>query len=413
MRTIDVLVIGGGQAGLSISYLLSQDGVDHLVLERNSIGSAWRSRWDSFTLVTPNWTVRLPGAAYGGSDPDGFMPRDEIVAHLERYAASFGAPVRTGVEAIEVAANANGRYRVETTNGPLEARAVVVATGTFQTPRRPALGSLPEDVLDLHSSAYRNPDALPAGAVLVVGSGQSGAQLAEELLEAGRRVFLSVSRAPRIPRRYRGRDLVRWFEEMGFVRTVDQLETPAQRFSASAHVSGKRGGHTLNLHRFARDGMTLIGRVAAIEDGTIILADDRDANLANADTAAAEIRRAVDDFVAQARIDAPTADDENSDDYAGDDGFRQPSIERIDLAHEQVTSVVWSAGYGFDFSWVRPVALDETGYPVHRRGVTDSPGLYFLGLHFLHTMKSGLLWGVGDDADYLAGEIRLHLGTRS
>jgi putative flavoprotein involved in K+ transport len=315
--------------------------------------------------------------------------------------------------ATEVTQNADGGYRVETTGGPLDGRAVVVATGTFQTPRRPALGRLPEGVLDLHSSAYRNPEALPPGSVLVVGSGQSGAQIAEELLETGRRVFLSVSRAPRIPRRYRGRDLTRWFEQMGFVRTVDQLESPAQRFSANAHVSGKRGGHTLNLHRFARDGMTLVGRVTAIDDSTISLADDRDANLANADTAAAEIRRAVDDFVAQARIDAPTADDENSDEYAGNDGFRQPSIERIDLARERVTTVIWSAGYGFDFSWVRPVAIDETGYPVHRRGVTDRPGLYFLGLHFLHTMKSGLLWGVGEDAQYLAGEIRLHLGTRS
>lgn len=408
-----VVVVGSGQAGLSISYLLTRESIEHVVLERDSIGSAWRNRWDSFTLVTPNWTVRLPGAAYGGSDPDGFMPRDEILAHLQRYAASFGAPVRTGVTATEVTANANGGYRVETTAGPLDARAVVVAAGTFQTPRRPTLGSLPEGVLDLHSSAYRNSDALPPGAVLIVGSGQSGAQIAEELLEAGRRVFLSVSRARRVPRRYRGRDLARWFETMGFVRTVDQLDSPAERFSANAHVSGKRGGHTLNLHRFARDGMTLVGRVVAIEDGAISLADDRDGNLANADAAAAETRHAVDGFVAQAGIDAPTADDENSDDYAGDDGFRQPALERIDLAREQVTSVIWSAGYKFDFSWVRPVALDETGYPVHRRGVTDSPGLYFLGLHFLHTMKSGLLWGVGDDADYLAGEIRLHLGTRS
>ncbi|HUG48241.1 MAG TPA: NAD(P)-binding domain-containing protein [Candidatus Limnocylindria bacterium] len=411
MRPTAVVVIGGGQAGLAISHLLTLDGIDHVVLERDSVGAAWRSRWDSFTLVTPNWTVRLPGAAYGGTDPDGFMPRDEIVAHLQRYAASFGAPVRTGVTATEVTAIADGGYRVETTAGPLDARAVVVATGTFQTPRRPALGSLPEGVLDLHSSAYRNPGALPPGAVLVVGSGQSGAQIAEELLEAGRRVFLSVSRAPRIPRRYRGRDLARWFETMGFVRTVDQLDSPAERFSANAHVSGKRGGHTLNLHRFARDGMTLLGRVAEIHGGTISLVDDLHANLARADASAAEIRHVVDGFVAQAGIDAPTPDDENSDDYAGDDGFHQPRIDRIDLASEQVTSVIWSAGYGFDFSWVRPVALDETGYPVHRRGVTSSPGLYFLGLHFLYTMKSGLLWGVGDDAEYLAGEIRLHLGT--
>ncbi len=413
MRKRDVVVVGGSQAGLAISYLLTERDVEHVVLEREAIGARWRQRWDSFTLVTPNWMTRLPGAEYAGPEPDGFMPRDEVVVYIERYADSFGAPLEIGVEANDVVAR-DAQFRVETTAGPIDARAVVIATGSFQRPRRPAVGALPDDVLELHSNDYRNPEQLPDGAVLVVGSAQSGGQIAEELLEAGHRVFLSVSRAPRLPRRYRGRDITRWLFDMGVVgRPADQLDDPRERFAANAHASGKRGGHTINLHRFAHDGMRLVGRVESISDGVIRLAPDLHENLARADKTADAMRRAIDEHIIARGIDAPPADDQNSDDYAGDDGFRQPAIDSLDLAAEGIATVIWSAGYGFDYSWVRLADLDEFGYPVQHRGVTASAGLYFLGLNYLYLPTSGLLYGVGDDARHVNEHIGQHLGAGS
>ena len=403
MASTDVLVIGGGQAGLAASAMLTGEGVDHVVLERTAVGGGWRRRWDSFTLVTPNWTVRLPGAEYDGPEPDGFMPRDEVVTHLERYAERTAAPVVTGVEATEVTEH-DGRYRIATTDGPYDARAVIVATGTFQRPKRPRIGAPPPGVLDLHSSDYRSPDQLPPGGVLVVGSGQSGAQIAEELNEAGRPVTLAAGRAGRAPRRYRGRDMFRWLEVIGlFGRPKEALDSPAERFDANPHVSGKRGGHTLNLHRFARDGIRLTGRLTGIDGRIVRFASDLPANLTAADQFATGLREGLDKFIAEAGIDAPPPDP--ADDYEGLDGFDQPAITELDLVAEGIGTILWSAGYAWDFSWVRPARLDEFGYPIQRPDYTDSRGLYFLGLHFLHTQKSGLLYGVGDEARAIAAHI--------
>ena len=403
MASTDVLVIGGGQAGLAASAMLSRGGIDHVVLEREAVGGGWHRRWDSFTLVTPNWTVRLPGAEYDGPEPDGFMPRDEVVAHLDRYAERTGAPVVTGVEATEVTEH-DGRYRIATTDGPYDARAVIVATGSFQRPKRPPIGSPAPDILDLHSSDYRNPDQLPPGGVLVVGSGQSGAQIAEELNEAGRPVTLAVGRAGRAPRRYRGRDAFRWLEAIGFMgRPKEALDSPAERFAANPHVSGKRGGHTLNLHRFAHDGIRLTGRLTGIDGRTVRFASDLTANLTSADQFATGLREGLDTFIAEAGVDAPPADP--ADDYEGRDGFDQPAIAELDLVAEGIGTILWSAGYARDFSWVKPARLDEYGYPIQRADYADSRGLYFLGLHFLHTQKSGLLYGVGDEAAAIAAHI--------
>lgn len=406
MRASDVVVVGAGQAGLAVSSLLTRDGIDHVVLERDAIGARWRTRWDSFTLVTPNWQLRLPGSAYGGPDPDGFLARDDVVTHLEGYAASFDAPVRPGTEVTGVTARPGRGYTVMTSEGPVVASSVVVAVGTFQRPRRPRVGRPSPAVQEVHSSGYRNPAELPPGAVLVVGSGQSGAQIAEELHEAGRQVFLSVGSAPRLPRRYRGRDIMRWAEAIGFYeRGLDALETPAERFAPNPHVSGRGGGRTLNLHRFARDGITLAGRIAGIDGTRVRLGSDLRENLVKADSVAAEFCRRIDAHIAEARVGAPEPDESNTDEYRGTDGFEQPVREELDLAREGVTSIVWASGFSFDFSWVRPVARDPFGYPVQRRGVTDSPGLYFVGLHFLDTFKSGLLYGVGEDAAYVAAHI--------
>lgn len=404
VERVDVLVVGAGSAGLAASYHLSEAGVDHVVVDRSQVGQGWGDRWTSFCLVTPNWTVQLPGCDYQGDDPDGFMLRDEVVAYLQRYAASFAAPLRLGVEVTALRRDGAG-FVADTSDGPLQARSVIVATGAFQLPRIPAVaGGMPEDVHQLHSSRYRDPGSLPDGAVLVVGSGQSGAQIAEELNEAGREVVLAVSRAGRAPRRYRGRDTSAWMADLGFLeQTVDRLEDPGQRYAANMHVSGKRGGHTINLHAFARDGIRLVGKVAGAIDGTLQLADDLHANLAAADRRAVEIRTAIDGHIAANGIDAP--DPEPADDYEGTDGFDLPRVGSLDLAAEGISTVIWATGYRHGFDWIDLDVTDPHGNPIHQRGVTNHPGLYFLGLNWLHKAKSGLLYGVGEDAAYTVAHL--------
>jgi putative flavoprotein involved in K+ transport len=410
MASHDVVVIGAGQAGLSISALLSRRGIEHLVLEREAIGSRWRHRWDSFTLVTPNWQIRLPGAEYAGPEPDGFLPRDEIVAHLESYARASDAPIRVGVDVSEITRD-DDMFLLRTNDGPLTARAVVVATGAWQRPVRPPLGELAPGILELHSHDYRNADSLPPGGVLVVGTGQSGAQIAEELREAGREVTLSVSAAGRLPRRYRGADIMRWAERIGFYeRRADALERPADRFTANPHLSGKRGGHTINVHRFAHDGVRLAGKLVAIDGSRVTFADDLARNLAASDAVSIGFRQAIEDAIREGRaIDEGSPDD--VDEYDGLDGFAQPGIDGLDLHDAGIGTLLWTSGFRWDYSWVRPAPLDGMGYPIQHQGVTDVPGLAFLGLHFMDTYKSGLLIGVGEDAAHVADHIADHLGA--
>jgi putative flavoprotein involved in K+ transport len=402
---MDVIVIGAGQAGLAARYQLAKRDIDHVVLEREKVAAKWRERWDSFTLVTPNWTVKLPGAEYTGPEPDGFLPRDEIVRHLERYASVDGGEIVTGVGATEVRESTAGGYLVETGDGRYEARAVIVATGTFQQPKRPAdIGHPTPGILELHSSAYRNPDQLPAGAVLIIGSAQTGMQLADELLEAGRRVFMSTGRSGRLPRRYRGSDGFRWFERLGlFEQPVESLPSLTARATGNPHLSGKGGGRTLNLHKMASQGAVLLGRLTALDGTRATFADDRDANLKAADEYADNLRSEIDKLIVSEGVDAPAAD--QTDDYWATDGFDQPERSTVDLAAEGISSVVWSAGYSYDYSWVKPARLDTTGYPIQRADYADSRGLYFLGMHFLHWRKSGIFYGVGEEAAAIADHI--------
>jgi putative flavoprotein involved in K+ transport len=410
MSRHDVVVIGGGQAGLATSALLSRRGIEHVVLERDRIASKWRHRWDSFTLVTPSWQIRLPGGEYAGDEPDGFLPRDTFVRHLEAYARSTDAPVREGVTATEVVAT-DGDYRVATGEGPIDARAVIVATGAWQRPVRPPLGDLAPDIRELHSHDYRNPGELPPGGVLVVGSGQSGAQLAEELARSGRDVVLATSSAGRLPRRYRGKDMMLWAHRIGFYdRRADALPSPKDRFAANAHLSGTNGGHTLNLHRFAHDGIRLAGRLTAIDGHHVTFADDLQQNLRAADKFAADLRQAIEVAIRDGRApDMGSPDD--LEDYAGLDGFDAPPLTTLDLQQAGISTVLWSSGFRWDFSWVRPAVLDDWGYPVQQRGVTASPGLGFVGMHYLDTYKSGLLIGVGEDAAHVVDHIADHLGV--
>ena len=407
-QLIDTVVIGAGQAGLAISYYLTQQARTHVVLDkRGEVGSAWRDgRWDSFTLVTPNWSVRLPGFPYGGDDPDGFMKRAEVISHLEQYASSFGAPVHCGVmvTAVDPAPGGSG-YLVSTADGDTFAAAnVVVATGSYQFPKTPALsGTLPQRMVQLHSSFYRNPSFLPPGAVLVVGSADTGCQITEELYESGRQVYLCVGRAIRVPRRYRGRDVVFWGDALGkFEQTADQLP-PGARFAANPQATGKNGGHTLNLHHFARNGVVLLGRLVGAHDNTIALAADLPENLAGADKASDNFKNDVDAFVRRSGMDVPDPEPDSIDEARSDAGNNSPAT--LDLQAAGITSVIWANGYGFDYSWVQLPVLDAWGFPLQQRGVTEFPGLYFLGMNLLHKRKSGILFGVGEDAEHVAAHI--------
>ena len=411
----EVIIIGAGQGGLCTSYFLSADGIDHALLERGTLGESWSNRrWDSFTLVTPNWTIRLPGAEYRGSDPDGFMGRDDFAAYLARWAGSFGSPVRTGVAAIGVGPGANGRLRVDTPDGPLEAPVVVVATGTMQTPRRPGLAAfVPPRIRQLDAETYRNPADLAPGAVLVVGSGQTGGQITDELRLSGRKVLLSAGGAGRVPRRYRGRDCVAWLAELGFFdRTPDMLESPAQRFRAEVQASGRDGGRTISLHRFRRDGVELLGKLTAVDGERAHFADDLQLNMENADTFSRMFQENVDARIERKGIDAPLPTAEELDGEPPEGGWSVSHRRSIDLGEENVTTIVWATGFSYDFSWIDFPVCDGMGYPVTDRGATSVPGLYFMGLNWMVTRKSGLLYGVGDDARTVAAHIARFLGSR-
>jgi putative flavoprotein involved in K+ transport len=417
-RSIETVVVGAGQAGLLMSWHLRRAGREHVVLDRRAtLGGGWQDRWDAFRLVGPNWTVSLPGLDYQGDDPDEFMPRDELVAHFRRYAAAIDAPVQleTEVERLEAidgpgsgrgSARGSARFRVSTNRGPLEARNVIVAGGPFQTPRIPGVGAgLAPEILSLHSHHYRNPAALPPGRVLVVGSGQTGVQLAEELIEAGREVILAVGRCWSAPRRYRGRDIFWWLRTLATdgrrvgasLPTADRLPSPAARFACTPQLSGHGGGHTVDLRRMAADGgVRLVGRFEGV-DGTAArfradLAESLRLGEAGFDL---RLRPICDAYVAATAGDFPAHEPETV-------SFEPPEVTGLDLAAEGVSTVLWSSGYRPAFDWIRLPVLDDFGLPIQADGSTAIDGLSFIGTPWLVDMGSANLVGLARDAEALA-----------
>ena len=406
-RSIDTVVVGGGQAGLAMSYYLKQEGREHVVLEKASaVANAWRNqRWDSFTLVTPNFQVRMPGAEYNGNDPHGFMLLTEVVQYFDDYVERFKLPVHCNVEVLSVE-KLGDRYLLRTSEGEYEADNVVIATGLYQAPKIPQFSErIPSNVLQIHSMEYKNPSLLPDGAVLVVGTGQSGAQIAEELYQSGRKVYLSIGSAGRVPRRYRGHDVNDWFTRMGMFDTkVQELKSPGDKFQPHPQISGKNGGESLNLHQFVHDGVVLLGHVRGVRDGRLLIAPDMKETLAKVDQFEINTLKAVDDYIARTGLNAPAQTVPELR-----DGYAQEVITDLDLNASGISSIIWATGYSFDFSFVKLPVVDSEGYPIQTRGVTDYDGLYFLGMPWLHSRRSGILFGVGDDAAYIAQ----HIGTRS
>ncbi len=399
----EVIVVGGGQAGLTVSALLAEQGVEHVVLERHRIAHSWRAeRWDAFCLVTPNWQCRLPGHPYAGDDPDGFMLKDDIIAYVEAFAEATDPPLLEGVTVTEVRER-DGGFCVETTAGTATADRVVLAVGGYHRPRFPEVAArLPASVTQLHSSQYRNPAATPDGAVLIVGSGQSGAQIAEDLHLGGREVHLCVGSSPRVARFYRGRDVVAWLEDMGhYDMPIDEHPMGLQaRREPNHYVTGRDGGHDLDLRAFARDGMHLHGRLAGVTDGVLETADDLRQNLDGADGTFERIKDAVDAHIEKAGIDAPT---EARYEPVWDPG--DTAAETLDLEAHDIRTVIFATGYGTDWSWVKVPAFDGTGYPTHARGVTSVDGLYVVGLPWMYTWGSGRFAGLTRDADYVCGHV--------
>jgi putative flavoprotein involved in K+ transport len=345
----------------------------------------------------------MPGAECAGNDPFGSMSRTEVVKYFDNYVGKFRLPVRCGVEVTSVEKNPPG-YLVRASDGNYEAANVVIATGLYQSPKIPTFCmALPPSVLQIHSMNYKNPSALPAGAVLVIGTGQSGAQIAEELYQSGRKVYLSIGSAGRVPRRYRGRDINDWFTRMGMFDTrVGELKSPRAKFAAHPQISGKNGGESLNLHQFARDGVVLLGHVRGAQGGRLIIAPDMKQMLAQVDQFELDALKMVDSYIARMGLNAPAEVVPQLQ-----NGYEHEEVDSLNLEAAGIKTVIWATGYKFDFSFVKLPVTDEDGYPVQTRGITEYEGLYFLGMPWLHSRKSGILFGVGDDAAYLAAHIAL------
>jgi len=399
---VDTLVVGGGQAGLAMSEHLSNCGVSHLVLERYQIAERWRSdRWDSLVANGPAWHDRFPGMEFSKIDPDAFAHKETVADYLVAYAEQISVPIRCGVEVKTVQRNV-GRpgFRVETSDGLIEAINVVAATGPFQQPIKPAI--LPDDIgiMQIHSSAYRNPGQLPEGAVLVIGAGSSGVQIADELLRTGKRVYLSVGPHDRPPRRYRGRDYVWW---LGVLGKWDAATVQPGKEHVTIAVSGAHGGFTIDFRQLAARGMALAGLTRDFENGVLRFAPDLADNIRQGDANYLSVLDEADTYVDRFGIDLPEEPDARKIDP--DPPCMTDPILELNLEEAGITSIIWATGYTVDFSWLKVDTFDESGKPMHQRGVSAEPGIYFLGLPWLSKRGSSFIYGVWHDAMHLADHI--------
>ena len=399
---IDTLIVGAGQAGVAMSEHLSKLGVPHLVLERERIAERWRTgRWDSLVANGPAWHDRFPGLEFDGLDPDAFASKDQVADYFEAYAKAFNAPIRTGVEVHRVQRNADRPgFTVTTSEGVIEAQHVVVATGPFQRPVIPPIAAQAGAISQIHSADYRNPQQLPEGAVLVVGAGSSGVQIADELQRSGRQVYLSVGAHDRPPRSYRNRDFCWW---LGVLGQWDAEGVEPGKEHVTIAVSGARGGETIDFRRLAQQGMTLVGLTQSFSNGVVNFEANLAENLARGDENYLALLDAADAYIARNGLDLPS--EPEARDMLPDPVCVSQPILQLDLAKAGVTSIIWATGYGVDYQWLQVDAFDANGKPRHQRGVSSEPGVYFVGLPWLSRRGSAFIWGVWHDARHIGEHI--------
>jgi len=408
-ETVETLVIGGGQAGIATSEHLTRHGLSHLVVERARIAERWRAeRWDSLVANGPAWHDRFPNQTFDQTGPDGFPGKEEVAAYLERYAGAIGAPIRTGIAIARLSRRADGQFVAETNGGDtIVATNVVVATGPFQNPVIPPLIPAEAGLTQIHSANYKNPAQLPEGGVLVIGAGSSGVQIADELNRAGKPTWLAVGPHNRPPRRYRGRDFVWW---LGVLGKWDQPPEQTNGPHVTIAVSGAHGGHTVDFRDLANAGVTLVGRATGYADGKVRFSPDLKDIIAAGDADYLATLRESDAYIAREGLDLP---EEPEAWHIGPDPecVTHPLTE-LDLKAAGITSVVWATGYAFDYGWLDIDVLGPDGGPKHVRGVSDVPGLHFVGLPGLWRRASAFIWGVWHDASYLADHIAARKASR-
>lgn len=396
---VNTIIVGAGHCGLAISYWLTKQKKDHIIFERGEIGERWKSsRWDSLTMVIPNSFTQLPGFHYSGPNPEGFDSKDEFVKFLQDYANSFNAPVKTKVKVEKIIRDSKGRYQVKTDKGVFIAKNVIIATGPFQKQKTSLFADdLPKNILQIPSTDYKNSSTVQGKTVLIVGSGNTGAQIAEELNRAGKKVYLSIGRFRKTPRRYRGRDIIYWFEKLG------KLDQTTKGYPLLPIVfSGVNGGHEIDYRDLAQKGVTLIGHIEKVKNGKLEIASDLLENLEKGEEAYNTLKLQIDNFIEENKINAPKDEEKNENEKS-----EIEILNELDLKKAGITSVIWATGFQYDFDWIKiPNAFDEKGEPIHTRGASNIPGLFFLGLAWLHKYKSFFIYGVGEDAEYIASQIK-------
>ena len=409
----DAIVIGAGQAGLSTSYFLKKLGLKHLVLERRSIGESWRSqRWDSFVVNTPNYLNGLPNSDPVGTIPDAFCSKDELVKSFENYSKKFNLPIILGARVICVDRPKNSddfivKVKQDSTEKEFRTKSVVIASGIMQTPKIPLISKkIPNSILQLHAGDYRNPSNLPKGSVVVVGGGQSGCQIVEDLQNAGRQVFLCTSKVGRIPRRYRGKEIDDWLIDSGFFDvTFEELEDKNMALATQPQVSGVgRYGHTVSLQKLHNEGVTLLGKLENIENGNLVLKNNLQEHISFADEISNGIKKMIDEYIVKNNITTENHEEDSADISWSPEKY-PVSPEILSLQSHDVGTVIWCTGFTADFSWIKLPALNQSGFPIHKNGVSQIPGLYFVGFPWLSKRKSGLIYGVAEDAEYISSQV--------